>query len=384
MHPSHRPGPHLLGRPSRRLAMFACAALLVLGLPTIAAPSALASPAAGGPGALSHFDLARKDCLGTSRTTSSKVWFTVAGGVLSDVYYPTIDNTNVETLQYIVTDGSTFTDLQTRDMVSTASALDASGMSCRVTSDGEPVASTRSSPTTSPIPIATRCSCAHVSMTITRISSSTCGSIRPSTATAAAERVTAVPIRPSPTRRLSIQFQLRTTPTHRPTRRTATMPSRSSPRSTAPSPQVTNGYAGGASDGLTQLDTSHHLTTVNESAANGNIVQVAEVKRTGQGAVTFALGFGATQAAAVNTAEQSLLQDFGDIRDNYEKGWARYDKKLNPPPKSLPGISAARVSELGRRVLPQHQRREGRRGQDVPRRDRCRVVVTVGPGRVGR
>ena len=58
----------------------------------------------------------------------------MAGGVLSDVYYPTIDNTNVETLQYIVTDGSTFTDLQTRDMVSTASALDASGMSCRVTS----------------------------------------------------------------------------------------------------------------------------------------------------------------------------------------------------------------------------------------------------------
>src|ERR1700750_2029365 len=72
--------------------------------------------ATDGPGALSHFDLARKDCMGTSRTTASKVWFTVANGVLSDVYYPTIDNTNVETLQYIVTDGSTFTDLQTRDM----------------------------------------------------------------------------------------------------------------------------------------------------------------------------------------------------------------------------------------------------------------------------
>ena len=40
-------------------------------------------------------------------------------GVLSDVYYPTIDNTNVETLQYVVTDGSTFTDLQTRDMTYT-------------------------------------------------------------------------------------------------------------------------------------------------------------------------------------------------------------------------------------------------------------------------
>ena len=92
------------------------------------------SDAPDGPGALSHFDLARKDCLGTARNTTSKVWFTVADGVLSDVYYPTIDNTNVETLQYVVTDGSTFTDLQTRDMTSTVRALDSSGMACRVTS----------------------------------------------------------------------------------------------------------------------------------------------------------------------------------------------------------------------------------------------------------
>ena len=49
-----------------------------------------------GPGALSHFGLARKDCLGTARNTTSKVWYTVANGVLSDVYYPTVDNTNVD------------------------------------------------------------------------------------------------------------------------------------------------------------------------------------------------------------------------------------------------------------------------------------------------
>src|SRR5213078_3305650 len=85
-------------------------------------------------GDVSHFDLARKDCLGTTRNTTSKVWYTVANGVLSDTYYPTIDNTNVETLQYEVSDGSTFTDLQTRDMTYTAEALpDSGGMACRVT-----------------------------------------------------------------------------------------------------------------------------------------------------------------------------------------------------------------------------------------------------------
>src|SRR3954462_11675866 len=102
----------------------------------VAAPAAAAPPvtAPGGPGALSHFDLARKDCVGTAAERASKVWYTVAGGVLSDVYSPTVDNTNVESMQFVVTDGSTFTDIQTRDTTYTVRALDESGMSCEVTS----------------------------------------------------------------------------------------------------------------------------------------------------------------------------------------------------------------------------------------------------------
>lgn len=118
----------------RLLVVVASFGLAAVGVPAVAGAVSAASSAPGGPGALSYFDLARKDCVGTSRTSSSKVWYTVAGGVLSDVSYPTIDNTNVKTLQYIVTDGRTFTDLQERDMVSTATAVGAGGMVCRVTS----------------------------------------------------------------------------------------------------------------------------------------------------------------------------------------------------------------------------------------------------------
>src|SRR5437016_13431841 len=107
-------------------------ALVPAGFSPIAAWASRA--ASDGPGSLSHFDLARKDCLGTARNTTSKVWFTVANGVLSEVYYPTVDNTNVETMQFVVTDGATFTDLQARDMTSTVRALDDSGMACEVTS----------------------------------------------------------------------------------------------------------------------------------------------------------------------------------------------------------------------------------------------------------
>ena len=116
-----------MGRLLAPIAIAACVVLAAVG----AAVAGPASTAPGAPGSLSHFDLARKDCLGTARNTTSKVWYTVANGVLSDVYYPTVDNTNVETLQYIVSDGSTFTDLQSRDMTYTAAPPILAGWSAR-------------------------------------------------------------------------------------------------------------------------------------------------------------------------------------------------------------------------------------------------------------
>ena len=100
-----------------RFTPLAASTALLAGLAvTVPATSAAAAAATapGAPGAASYFDLARKDCLGTAASRGSTVWYTVAGGVLSDVYEPTIDNTDVSTLQYVVTDGATFTDLQAR------------------------------------------------------------------------------------------------------------------------------------------------------------------------------------------------------------------------------------------------------------------------------
>src|SRR4051794_3117613 len=109
------------------------AGVAALAAVALTAPAAQAAPAPGAPGALSHFDLARKDCVGTARNTTSRVWYTVADGVLSDVMEPNVDTTNVETMQFVVTDGATFTDVQSRDMTYTADA-DPTGMVCTVTS----------------------------------------------------------------------------------------------------------------------------------------------------------------------------------------------------------------------------------------------------------
>ena len=114
------------------VARFLVALLAALTFSVGAARAASSAP--DGPGTQSYLDLARKDCFGTARDTTSKVWYSVADGVLSDSFSPTIENSNVSTVQYVVTDGRSFADLQQRDMTYAVSSPDRSGMVCRVTS----------------------------------------------------------------------------------------------------------------------------------------------------------------------------------------------------------------------------------------------------------
>ncbi len=282
-------------------------------------------------GDLSHFDLARKDCVGTARNSTSKVWFTVANGVLSDVYYPTVDNTNVETLQYVVTDGSTFTDLQTRDMTYTVSAIqDTGGMACKVIETAksgkyrieteyitDPGHNTvlmrvrfvpkeagyrlyaRFDPTVNGNGGGGQGNGGADSATV---DSSTGHQVLvasdTNTATNAANRDYAQPVYAALDGALS---------------------------------EATSGYAGLASDGLVQLDASHALTQINNDALDGNVVQTARVALGSDGRAVLALGFGASQTEAVGAAEASLGQPFNKALANYKQGWNRYDNSLNKP-----------------------------------------------------
>ncbi|HEY6802050.1 MAG TPA: glycoside hydrolase family 15 protein [Pyrinomonadaceae bacterium] len=61
-----------------------------------------------------HWLSAAKNGFGTSTSLRSKVWFTLTHGVLSEVYYPTLDVPNVQCLQLIVVtpDGNIETELE--------------------------------------------------------------------------------------------------------------------------------------------------------------------------------------------------------------------------------------------------------------------------------
>src|SRR5215469_14242432 len=71
-----------------------------------------AGRAGDGPGDAASWTTGNKVAVGTSADTTSKVWFTVAKGVTTEIFYPRLDVPNMQDMQYIVTDGSTFVDLE--------------------------------------------------------------------------------------------------------------------------------------------------------------------------------------------------------------------------------------------------------------------------------
>jgi glucoamylase len=337
----------------RRIGGGLVTAILVLGLvaglrPAPAAAQSGAAP--DGPGALSHFDRARKDCLGTARNRTSKVWFTVANGVLSDVYFPTIDNTNVETLQYVVTDGATFTDLQTRDTTYTVRPLDPSGMSCRVTTTANSgryriVTDYLADPGRNALllrlrfePLVQGDLRLYLRFDPTVNGNGGGGSGNGGADSGVVDSSTGHPV----------PVAIDTVTATNAANRDYAQPVYAALDASRPFTEVSNGFAGQASDGLTQLDNDHALTATYAEAQRGNLVQTAQVDLSAGHQLTLALGFGATQAQAVGTAGGALRSGFGRALLHHGLGWAAYDLGLVPPPGGFPGLGAEAARELRR------------------------------------
>lgn len=311
---------------------------------------AAANPAPDGPGSLSYFDLARKDCIGTARNTTSKVWFTVADGVLSDTYFPTIDNTNVKTLQFIVTDGSTFTDLQTRDTTYTVQLPDAKSLECEVTTTAKSgkyriVTDYLTDPDHNTVlmnvhfvPLIGNLSnyklYVRYDPTINDNGGGGAGNGGGDSGTIVTSRGHSIPV------------AFDTSTASNAANRTYAVPVYSALVASRPFLQVSNGFVGVASDGLVQLDAVHQLSTLYSQADNGNVVQTAQIDLTHGGVFQLALGFGTAQADAVSTAEASLSTQFRQIAKRYNKGWKDYDASLVQPPRHLRGVSKSQWDEL--------------------------------------
>jgi glucoamylase len=322
------------------------AALMSVTVPSVAAASG-GPVAPGAPGAMSYFDLARKDCVGTARNTTSKVWFTVADGVLSDVYWPTVDATNVHTLQYVVTDGHTFTDLQTRDMTYRV-VPDPTGMSCTIVASDAAhhyrITTTYiADPARDAVLMRTHFAGPSADQLYVRLDplaggtgggalanppADTPQNAGGNTATLATVHGGSVPV----------AFNRNTTTDA--VNRSYAVPTYEALESSAGFSAASVGYAGTASDGLTMLDSAHRLTGYG-SAPDGHVTLTAQVRLPRHRTTELALGFGQTQSQALSVAAAAVTQPFGWTWARYESQWLRYDAGLNRPSLRL-GWSAVR------------------------------------------
>jgi glucoamylase len=66
------------------------------------------NPAFNGPQVEPKWTRGAKDGVGTAYADSGLLWYTIAEGVVTEIYHPTIDSPQIRDLQFLVTDGSTF------------------------------------------------------------------------------------------------------------------------------------------------------------------------------------------------------------------------------------------------------------------------------------
>lgn len=344
--------------PSRRAlpAVTTAAAVTALVAATlVGAAPASAAAAVGGPGALSHFDQARKDCVGTSRTTTSKIWFTIADGVLSDVYAPTVDTTNVETMQYLVTDGKTFTDVQQRDTTYTVSS-DATGMSCTVVATANSGAyritttyftdPDRAS-VVSRVKYQGLTTAAKAYKLYVRLDATAGGNGGGGEGNGGADSAT---VDTSTGRAVPVSYDTATTTNA--ANRDYAKPTYVALAGDQAFGTVSSGFVGTASDGLTQLDATHTLTPVSKSADRGNVEQTASVKLDANSAATLAVSVADTRTGAAQSARKTAGSSASAMLQRYLAGWTDYDQvTLNPPAYRLPGLNLTDSLTAARRYF---------------------------------
>jgi glucoamylase len=298
--------------------------------------------AAGAPGTASYYDEARKDCVGTAANRSSRVWYTVADGELSDVYAPTIDNTDVKTLDPIVT-GPGFTALQPRDMTYTVASLDGTGMACEVTAhdaahDFNVITDFITDPSAEAVvmrfrlvPLPGAPSGLHLYLRFNPLLNGHGGG---GTDNAGAESATIVSTPAGP-----VPLSYSTNSFTEAVNRSYATPIYAALEGSQPFAAVETGFTGSATDGLTELDSSGALTSTAPDASDGNVVQTVELAGNDE---TVALGLGSTEHRALSAAQSASAAPFPSTYAAYQGGWRGYDSGLRAP-QSFGHVDAAQV-----------------------------------------
>ncbi|MHB1473751.1 MAG: glycoside hydrolase family 15 protein [Dermatophilaceae bacterium] len=326
--PKHSLRPRVIGR-----RLLVVVALVAAGLAGVGSPASAAGTASDGPGGGSSWTTGNKVALGTSSTTTSKVWFTVARGITSEVFYPRADVANVQDMQYVVTDGSTFVDLERDATNHVVSMPDEKALEYTITNTAK---SGKYRLTNTYVTDPTR----NTLLLKTRFQSLDGGTYR--------VYVLYNPSLAGGSDNDNVWWD---------GANGALMASDSqslfgSTLSVATALKVSsgwaahdNGYVGKASDGYVDLKANKILTNQFDNVTTpGNTVQVGQVAGIAADTTfTLALGFGSDATTALSAANGSLTAGFASVDTSFRGGWNTYVNGLTmPTPASVSGDTLRR------------------------------------------
>jgi glucan 1,4-alpha-glucosidase len=313
---------------ARRLVAAGAAMSLPLALLTSMSGTAAAAPgseAPGTPGASANWTTGNKQGLGTAVGRASKVWYTLADGAMSEVYYPTGNTANVRSLEFAVTDGASFADRESENTTHAVQLVD------------------------------------RRSLTYQQVNTAKSGRYRITKTyvtdpgrQAVLMSVTFQPLTPGAYRLFTLydpaigNSSLHDTATRAGTGSSASLLASDGDLASAlvassGFARTSNGFVG-TSDGWTDLAADYRLDWDYDSATDGNVLQTGEVPLKAEPGdatkFTLALGFGDSTSSAASTARASLASTFPVLAAAYQNGWHDYLKSLLKTPRALTGRMA--------------------------------------------
>jgi glucoamylase len=314
--------------------------------PAILTDSSQIAP--GFPGATLGWAPANKDGFGTAKKWDSKVWFTLAHGELTEVFYPDLGTPAVRDLQFIVTDGETFVEKEHVTEKGFGEAIEN-----RIPYDIDDATQHR---VEMPDPR---------SLTFQQINTAKSGKYRiTKTYVTDPERSTLL---------INVLFE---SLTEKPLGLYALYDpaltnngnddsglsrdgvlwafddkAASAVMAKPAFEKVSSGYLG-TSDGWTDLSQDKAMDWNYVYAPAGNVVQLAKTPLDGKSArnMTVAIGFGRGTAEATKTAFESLKAGFDDIAEDYADTWHNYLERLKTP-SSVASETLRKVYDVSLMVL---------------------------------
>jgi len=277
------------------------------------AGTSTAGGAFGGPGMAPKWARSAKEGVGTAYSTSSRIWFTVWNGILTEAYYPSVDHPQIRDLEYLITDGKSYLHEEKRDFTTTTERLASHALGYRVTNTApdDRYVITKDVITDPHLP----CILQHTTL-----------EGRQADLADLKLYVLCAPhleVGGWHNNAEVVDVAGRKILTANKGNRWLAL------GADVPFTHLSCGYVG-TSDGWTDLTDNYVMDWEFEHARDGNIALMGEVDLSTGPQFTLGLAFGGSLHNAVNHLFQSLASPFGDHKDRFLQQWERASRRLLP------------------------------------------------------